>query len=218
MVAADYRMKRYGMNIEEAPVKGLVSFIDMGGSGGGNMMPRWWLACNYEGVAKSADGLAWQLRGQGVKAMTEQDFIEDGKVTGTGRKDVTAQKWADNFTAKYDELSVKDPVFGELRNLFDMCVVAAIIDKEGLLEKASCQLPLLTSQDSMLMIDSWNPPKTVNTISSATKKGRRWVITASGGVQIESWQVASEAAVDENMKAIHTKAAKADDKTAWWWN
>jgi hypothetical protein len=43
MVAADYRMKRYGMNIEEAPVKGLVSFIDMGGSGGGNMMPRWWL-------------------------------------------------------------------------------------------------------------------------------------------------------------------------------
>jgi hypothetical protein len=70
----------------------------------------------------------------------------------------------------------------------------------------------------MLMIDSWNPPTTVNTISSATKKGRSWVITASGGVQIESWQVASEAAVDESMKAIRTKASPAQGEAAWWWN
>ncbi len=218
MVAADYRMKRYGMDLEEAPVAGLKSFIDMNGRGGGNMMPRWWMACNYEGVAKSEDGLAWQLRGQGVKAMTETDFIENGKVTGTGKKDDIAQKWADNFTAKYDELSTKDIVFGELRNLFDLCVIAAIIDKEGLLEKASLDLPLITKKDSMLMIDSWNPPKTVNTISKADKKGRTWVITASGGVQIESWQVASEAAVDEQMPAIRTKAAQPEGESTWWWN
>lgn len=217
LVAADYRMKRYGMNIEEAPVKGLLSFIDMSGKGGGNMMPRWWMACNYEGVGKSDDGLAWQLKGQGVKVMTEQDFIDNGKVSGTGKKDAIAQKWADTFTAKYDELSTKDIVFGELRNLFDMCIISAIIDKEGLLEKASCQLPLLMNKDSMLMTDSWNPPKTVGTISSATKKGRQWVITASGGVQIESWQVAETAKVDENMKAIRTKASQPEG-AAWWWN
>ena len=50
MVAADYRMKRYAMDLEPAPVAGLPSFLDMMIKKKGklsNMMPRWWLACNY---------------------------------------------------------------------------------------------------------------------------------------------------------------------------
>lgn len=219
MVAADYRMKRYAMNLEEAPVDGLKSFVDMSRGRTGNMMPRWWLACNYDAVARSEDGLAWQLRGQGVKTMTEEDFIsEDGRATGTGRADPIAQRWADAFTAKYDELSTKDLVFGELRNLMDMCVIAAIIRKEGLLEKAGCSLPLLTGADSNLMIDSWNPPKTVATQANATKKGRNWIITASGGVQVESWRVASEPQVDDAVKQIRTRADQPDNNAPWWWN
>jgi hypothetical protein len=208
MVAADYRMKRYAMKLEEAPVRGLTSFVDMT-RGGKNMMPRWWLACNYEAVARTEDGLAWQLRGAGVKAETENP---DGKV------DPTAQKWADLMTEKYDELSVKDPVFGELRNLMDMCVIAALIKKEGLLEKASLSLPLLTDSNSDLMIDSWNPPKQVATQASATKKGRNWVITASGGVLVESWQVADKSVMDEATGKVRGQAARPADARHWWWN
>ena len=48
--------------------------------------PRWWMACNYEPVAKSEDGLAWELRGQGVKCMTENDIIAaDGTAQATGK-------------------------------------------------------------------------------------------------------------------------------------
>ena len=39
------------------------------------MMPRWWLATNYEPMLTDAEGLAWELRGPGVKAMTEEDFL-----------------------------------------------------------------------------------------------------------------------------------------------
>ena len=208
MVAADYRMKRYAMKLEEAPVRGLPSFVDMTGSGK-SMMPRWWLACNYDAVARTEDGLAWQLRGEGVKAETENP---DGKV------DPTAQKWADLMTEHYGELSVKDPVFGELRNLMDMCVIAALIKKERLLEKADLALPLLTDSSSMLMIDSWNPPKQVATQASATKKGRNWVITASGGVMVDSWRVADKTAVDADTGKVRTDAARPADRSQWWWN
>mgnify|MGYP002623515465 CR=1 FL=1 len=208
MVAADYRMKRYAMKLEPAPVRGLVSFVDLT-RGGTNMMPRWWLSANYDAVARSEDGLAWHLRGDGVKAETENP---DGKV------DPVAQRWADLMTEHYNELSVTDPVFGELRNLMDMCVIAALIKKEGLLEKADCKLPLLTSEDSMLMIDSWNPPKQVATQASATKKGRNWVITASGGVLVDSWKVAGETQMDAATGQVHEKVARPADRKQWWWN
>ena len=79
MVAADFRMKRLAMNFEPAPVDGMPSFLSMipaRGRGMNNMMPRWWLAPNYEPLAKTADGLAWELRGPGVKCLTEEDYVE----------------------------------------------------------------------------------------------------------------------------------------------
>ena len=89
-----------------------------------NMMPRWWLACDYEPMARTEDGLGWELRGPGVKVMTETDFVAaDGSRTSTGKKGDLAQKWADTMTAHYDELSLKMPIFGQLRNLMDLCVV-----------------------------------------------------------------------------------------------
>ena len=208
MVAADYRMKLYAMKLEESPVRGLPSFVDMTRTGT-NMMPRWWLSCNYDAVARTEDGLAWQLRGNGVKAETENP---------DGKKDDIAQRWADLMTEHYSELSVKDPVFGELRNLMDLCVIAALIKKERLLEKADMALPLINDSSSMLMIDSWNPPKKVATQASATKKGRNWVITASGGVLVDSWAVADETVLDQATGKVRSEAARPADRKQWWWN
>ena len=220
MVAADYRMKRYAMELSNAPISGLPSFLDLMIKERGkldNMMPRWWLACNYDPVARSDDGLAWQLRGSGVKAMTEDDFIAaDGSAKATGRKNPIAQKWADLFTEKYDELSQKDIVFGQLRNLMDLCVVAALIEREDMLSTVNCKLPLLTDAGSDLAHDKWNAPKTVATLCSFRKVGREYLITASGGVQVESWEVAQRTVVDAKVQEFRAKAKS--DGHKWWWN
>ncbi|HEY4309237.1 MAG TPA: DUF1598 domain-containing protein, partial [Pirellulales bacterium] len=76
LVAADYRMKRLAMNFDPPPINGLPSYLHMVKPGlKGSAMPRWWLATNYEPLLTDADGLAWELRGPGVKAMTEEDFL-----------------------------------------------------------------------------------------------------------------------------------------------
>jgi hypothetical protein len=221
MVASDYRMKRIGMGHEASPVSGLPSYIDMLKSTrqtSRDLMPRWWLACNYEPLAKAENGLAWQLRGPGVKAMTETDFIsETGEVRATGAKNPIAQKWADLMTEKYDELSVQDPVFGQLRNVMDICVVAALIDKERLFERANLSLPLLTDPDSKLVFSPLLPPRSVPTQCSHLKKGRDHILTASGGVDIDVWDVIEKTKTDAKVDQVHRDSA-APQTNQWYWN
>ena len=221
MVASDYRMKRLAMNFEVAPVRGLPSYLDLLKSGRGlakNMMPRWWLACNYKPLAKSEDGLAWELRGRGVKAMTENDFIsQDGSSKASGTRSGRAQRWADLMTQRYEQLSEKDLVFGELRNCMDLAVVAALLAKEDLLGRAGCRLPLLSDPDSHLRTQTWNSPKTVASQCSFVKKGRNWIVTASGGVQITSWEVADRTESDDEVGQLRQQA-ETGDRSRWWWN
>lgn len=218
LVAADYKMKRIGMKLEPAPVKGLSSFIDMAPAKVDNMMPRWWMACNYEPLGKSDDGLAWELRGSGVKVMTEDEFVDYGKGTakGTGKVSPAAQKWSEQFTAKYEELAAKEAVFGDLRNIMDMCVIAALVTKENLQAKAHCELPELTSAKGRTVLEALPAPKKVATQSSATKRGSNWIITASGGVAVDSWQAADKAELSPAAAAVREKAKAAGDNL--WWN
>jgi hypothetical protein len=181
-----------------------------------NMMPRWWLACDYEPLAKSADGLAYQLRGKGVKVMTEDEIITNGKVAGSGKTSDAAQKWADTMTSKYDELSVAEPVFGELRNVMDLCVISALIAKEDLLGKANLSLPTLTGSDSKLEPAKWNAPTSVSTQCSVTHKGREFIITASGGVEINSWAIADKTVESSTVSEIRQKAAPKSEGSFYW--
>jgi len=218
MVAADYRMKRIAMGLDRAPVKGLPSYIQMVKGTPQNMMPRWWLAADFEKVARSEDGLAFRIRGRGVKAMTEDDFIgQDGNVRGSGRKSPIAQKWADLMTTKYDELAQEDAVFGQLRGLMELSIAAAIIDRFELQSRAGCSLPLLASSDSRLVTSDWHAPKMVRTQASAIKRGNNWIVTASGGVEISSHQIAADTKTDPaTAKTRKENGALAGAR--WWWN
>jgi hypothetical protein len=216
LVAADYRMKRLGMGFEEAPIRGLPSFLQMM-KGSGTLMPRWWLEPNYEPLARSPDGLAWELPGGSVKAMTEEDFLTaTGNVHHSGKANPVAQKWADNMTEKYDELAVAIPVFGELRNCMELAIVGALVVKERLTDKAGYSMPLLLDPVQVKM-DEFPAPKHVDSKVSMLKKGRNWIISASGGVSLNSWGIADKVRQSDAPAAVRTKAA-AGENSNWWWN
>jgi hypothetical protein len=226
LVAADYRMKRLAMNFDPPPINGLPSYLHMVKPGlKGSAMPRWWLATNYEPLLTDADGLAWELRGPGVKAMTEEDFLlENGDRVHSGKASPVAQKWANNMTARYDELSKRDPIFGELRNCMDLAIVSALLFKENLPGKASLDLAPLAGQDGP-PVDAYFVPKQVDTQASFVKKGDNWIISASGGVLIHSWGEADRKEQSAKLDPLRTKAARPADENAtagqpaaWWWN
>jgi len=219
MVAADYRMKRLAMGFEPAPIRGLPSYMNMisaGRAGMNNMLPRWWLAPHYEPLLKAPDGLAWELRGAAVKAMAEDDFLAaNGSREHTGKASPMVQRWADQMTARYEELSRAEPVFAQLRNCMDLAVVAALITKERMVERAGCNLPVIMDS-GRVEIDQFPAPQQVDTQASVVRKGRNWVISASGGVQIHSWGIVEKSEVAEAPAALRAKVAPQND--AWWWN
>jgi len=222
MLAADYKMKRIAMKLDRSPVKGLPSYVDMikGRSVRADVNPRWWLACDYEPLARSEDGLSWEIRGGGVKAMTENEIVQaDGSVKQTGTVDPLAQKWADLLTERYDALSAQDPVFGELRNIMDMCVVAALIRQQDMLQRADLDLStLLDGDESSLELDVWHTPKQVAPQCSFLRTRSGWVITASGGVDVDSWNIAHKNVVDPAVKNARAKGAHPAEVNSFWWN
>jgi len=221
LVAADYKMKRYAMELDKAPVQGLPSYLGMLKAKKAvptNVLPRWWMACNYEPLAKSEDGLGWELKGPGVKVMSEEEVLVEGKRTGKGKGGGLTQQWADALTEKYGSLSAKDPVFGELRNVMDLCVVSALISRENMLSKCNLQLPNITSDKGGTRIQIFNAPKEVSTQCTLTKTGNKFIVNASGGVAIESWMVVEKSQTDAAVGKLREKVASSDLKTAFWSN
>jgi hypothetical protein len=218
LVAADYRMKRLAMAFEEPPIAGLPNFLQMikaSSKSSRPMLPRWWLAPDYDALLADADGLAWELRGAGVKALTEEEVINSsGERQRSGQANPLAKKWADNMTAHYDELSTKDAIFGQLRNCMDLAVVAALISKENLTEKCGWSMPLLLNPD--LLVESYNAPHQVDSQASMIQKGSNWIVSASGGVQIDPRHLLEKTVPSPALGSVRAKSAAVGTK--WWWN
>jgi len=217
MVAADYRMKRFQMGFEPVPIAGLKSYLEMLSGGSKQPIPRFWMATNYDALLTDADGLTWELRGQGVKTMTEDAlFASGGQRKLTGKANPKAKKWADTMTAKYDELSVREPIFGQLRNCMDLAVIGALIVKERLAQKADCDLSSLTDA-TVSPFEQFAAPKQIESQSSFVQKGSDWITSTSGGVQIHSWGVADRKQETTSLAPVREKANRAK-KTGWRWN
>lgn len=216
LVAADFRMKRMAMNFEPAPIGDMPSFLHLmkaNGRGSKNMMPRWWLAPNYEPMSRDAEGLAWELRGPGVQCMTEEDhFNAEGKRVASKKAGNAAQRWAKNLTDRYSELAQHDSSFGMLRNAMDLAVVAALIEKEGLLAMAGLDLPQMLEQAPLA---EYHAPTQVDSKVSFVKQGRNWVVSASGGVQFLPWLVADKVEQNDSIAQVREQLSSAGDR--WYW-
>jgi len=220
LVAADFRMKRLAMGFEKAPISGMPDYMTMLGSspkGVNDMLPRWWLTTNYEPMHRDAAGLSWELRGQGVRCMSSTDFFDgQGVQKNTAPANPVAKKWADTMTNKYDALSDKISVFAELRNCMDLAVVSALIFREDLPGKAGLDVDFLLNQRSMLYDETMNPPRKVASQARAIRKGRGFLISASGGVEVDVATPLAKAEVAESLVPLR-KSAQVDEKIKTWW-
>jgi hypothetical protein len=219
LVAADYRMKCLGMNLQ-APPKGvkLPSYLQMVPSSSSFIStPRWWMEPKFDPLLRDKDGLAWQLSGASVQTLTEDEFVNAaGERHVADKTNPLAKKWAENMSNQFPALALAEPVFGELRNCMELAVVGALIVKERLPDKAGYSLPvLMTSQD--LKPDELNAPKQVPSIPSMVQRSRGAIISISGGVAINSWGIADNTRQTDSVASIRAKAAPSND-SIWWWN
>ncbi len=223
LVAADYRMKCIAMNLEDSPVAGLPSYMEMIRNGGNTAgtQPRWWMACDYDSILKSDDGLAWKLTGLGVKAMTAEQFVDaQGARTSSDRQNKIAQRWAELFTAKFDDLCRQHVAFGDLRNVMDLNIIATVISAHQLDKAAGLDLGILNGKAQSVETPVRSVAKMIPAHCSFVSGRAGWTVSASGGVEINPWRVVSERTKsDDSVVLVREKAdSKVDQKDNWWWN
>jgi hypothetical protein len=220
MTGSDIILKRLGMELELSSTKGVNSYIRMLQSGKAdhvqNSMPRWWLATDYEPILRDGEGFVWQIRGAGVKALSEDNIVAaDGQAQVQESDDSLTQQWADNFTEHYEELATEFPVLGQLRGCMDLAVVAALLARHRLTEISGSDFALLKDEEQ-LPLAKYHVPKQTDPQLSIGKKGRHWIIAASGGINLRPWMVASEIQQSDEISAMRPEIPADDGQ--WWWD
>ncbi len=222
LIEADYRMKLIGIGLEPAPIK-LASYIQLlrPTAASNSTLQRWWFTPNYQCVRLTDDRLGMELVGQGVQLMSEAKRIAaSGQLTASPGTNRASELFTLGFTRKYPELAAKSPVFAQLRNLVDMAVVAAFLQKENAYARVGWRLSALAREDAY-PVRGKPTPKSVAAAANSIWKGNRLLTPAGGGVEITAQKaLAPKNLLPDETAALKNHRAKVGRKkpTTWWWD
>lgn len=225
MAEADYRMKLYGIGVERPPVR-ITSFIEKAtpATGGAGKLQRWFFQPNYDCVKVNEEGTAMALEGSGVKLVGADESVSSngkrakkkGKVNGASRA------FCNSFTKNYEKLAEKATVFGELRNVIDMSIVAAFIQKKDLYRQANWDMSTFGDEEKYA-IEIYPAPEKVAPVMNAVVKQGALMTPIGGGVHIQprvalnpdKASIDKEGQIESVREKIHFENL-ADGQ--WWWD
>jgi hypothetical protein len=231
IVEADYRMKLIGMGLEEG-VFGVTSYLDSIPVGGGQAPPpmsvlRWWFTMNYDAVRATPDRQAFEIRGPGAKVLSENEMLtERGERVHTGQSDELNAQFAHSFSQHFEALAAKYPIYAELRNVFDLALIAALIVAEDLPERTGWQAVHFRDADRYHVALGPAPTDVETVINQRTVRTTGKVHTiagVSGGVSVDSNPYVQRSAIQIDEYGVlqaeyQTAAAEQLPRDAWWWD
>ncbi len=218
LVEADYRMKRISMAIEPAAVRGFRPHLMMLRPGG-NSMQRWWFTPLYEAIYTTADENAWELAGQRAQLLSQEEYVSaSGKRSDAGTTRISTTAYAKHFTEKFPDLADEVSIFGELQNLIDLAIVAALLKKERLPQKIDWEMALFLDSERARIPEN-NVPRQVDSIVNFKSAGRKMTLgLVGGGVMLNPMETLRriEPQVEEarRLDGKRTGAGSATDRSA----
>jgi hypothetical protein len=227
MVEADYHMKLVGMGLAQG-VPGVRSYLDMVNFPPGQPAPpmavlRWWFTLNYEAIQATEDHNGFAINGQGVKVLSENERLSaEGQRIHTGESDLWTRQFAHSFTENFEALCLKYPIYGELRNIFDLALVCSLIREENLAEKIGWHLTCFGNPNEY-QVELGPAPKLVESVVNYRIINGIIVAGVSGGVKVDptrlvvqqSIQLESDGALDKHRSEAASGQASGD---TWWWD
>jgi hypothetical protein len=222
LVAADYRMKLISIGLERPPVK-LASYVDLSRGGSSSAMARFYFTPNYETVIMADDHLAIELVGEGVQLVGADEVVTaSGERLAAESGDAASKRFTAGFTEKYPELAEKVPIYAHLRNLVDITVACAYLQKEDLYGRGGHAFDLFMDEEKF-HIETYPEPKQVDTVVTAVWKGSKLMTPLGGGVHVEPRQALEQKNLlpDEQGKVAERRNALSADSLTddrWWWD
>jgi hypothetical protein len=226
IVEADYRMKLIGMGLEEG-VLGVPSYLASlkpGMEDRPTNVLRWWFTLNYDALRTTESHDAYELHGQGVKVLSENELLNElGERVHTGKSDEPTGEFAHAFTKHFPELAKKYPIYAELQNVFDLALATSLMKNENLPELIDWKMPYF-GPDGQYQPTLAHAPAAVETVVNDRVMSRtKFVAGVSGGVTVEPQQfvAAENVKLDEygGLKAARGNSTPKNlPADAWWWD
>lgn len=220
LIEADYRMKLLNLGLENPRVKGFKSHLAMVDSP--QAYQRWWFVPNYDEIVRADDGLAFQLAGQRVKLLGEDQLANaHGERKAAGQNKASTADYAQQFTDKFPQLAAQMPVFAELQQLIDWTVLAALIRREGLADRIGWSMPLLLDSQK-LPHETWPVPKQVACLVNTKHAGGSIIGIVAGGVSIQPREllrkVEERADSGGELRERRLNSVRSRSDPRWWWD
>lgn len=229
LVEADYHMKLIGMGLVEGTAH-VPSYLDLIEVPRGEAPPpldvlRWWFTLNYKAVAATPGRGAYHLKGQGVRVQSENELLTaEGNRVATGKAEELNRRFAENFTKHFDDLAAKYPVYGELRNVFDLALSGALVTSERLADQAGWHQTYFGAQGSYPVPLAAAPASVETVVNHRLVNGKHVVAGISGGVHVAPASLVKRDAmqVDQtgSLDSQRARAMPAGDlpRDIWWWD
>jgi hypothetical protein len=220
---ADYRMKLIGVDKLDAGPQ-IPSFFDLLEQVGEQNPPamdalRWWLTMKYDAVLHSETREVFEIQGSSVQCLSENEFINaQGQRVQSGSSEPVNRLFAQNFTKNYASLARRDPVFADLQNVFDLSLVAALIHKERLDQRAAWDRGAFAAGHRYAPA-TFEAPATVMTVANhRVYNGKNIVIQVAGGVRGDLLAVVSDREILRPGLRVGSRAPQAVAAGRWWWD
>jgi hypothetical protein len=231
LVEADYHMKLIGMGLEQGTF-GVISYLEAVKRAAPETPPemtvlRWWFTLNYQAVSSTPARDAFECLGTGVKVLSENELLTaTGERIHTGESELLNRQFARSFTQHYDALAAKYPIYAELRNIFDMAIVAGLIRSHDLSGQVRWSSSHLSDVDAC-PVRLGPLPREVESVINAIELNRKTLLAGvSGGVAVDTRSLVKSDAIRVDdyglMEAAHG-SARSDHRhdlprDAWWWD
>ena len=228
LVEADYRMKLIGVAKLDAGKK-IPNYFDLlkasGQIRGGSLdVLRWWLTMKYSAIVHNPDRSFFEIQGASVMAQSENQFLNSqGQHLPTGKSEPVNRQFVENFTRHYSELAQRDPVFADLRNIFDMALVAALCRQEHLHQRANWELGAFAPGGDYHPAVVQAPTVVESVLNHrAYNGGRDIVVQVAGGVQADIAGIARDQSIAKEDAGLDEVAKRGKNPALpegrWWWD
>ena len=231
LVEADHHMKLVGMGIEPSIVS-VPSYLqrvklDADGNPPPMDVVRWWFTLAYDRLISNEQQTLFEFSGPGAKVLAETELLnEQGKRIHTGKAIGPTLSFAKDFTKHFASLAKAYPVYDELRNVFDLAILANLIhefelgDRKGLAGFLSKKFPLV----------SYAAAREVDSVMNAHQIRHRGdgettihtLIGVSGGVSFDAntFVNAESLKVEKDIEFTSHLPAAINSRPAehWWWD
>ena len=184
---------------------------------------RWWMTLKLSEVLHSGNRTAFEFVGSTVRCQSENEFLDaQGQRVHTGDAEPTNRLFAANFTQNYGDLARREPVFADMEGVFNLAMVAALIQQDGLDRQVGWDRGTFRAGGGYVTA-SYPVPREVETVvNHRVFNGKDVIVQVAGGVKADVVALLQNGEARQVAPRLEGVAAKSRagelPVNRWWWD